>query len=295
MNKTALISTLAILCFVAGCATESVNNERAVTPCDCKKNADKVEDVMNLSLSLNYAHKLTDLNLILDGLYSNLDSLENYGDAIYDYSKTELDSLKKVQNSNISSHLIDQLIFTRSFMINVDHENMFLDAPELGFAKADDTSFVKEYIVNNSENLINFDVKLVWDQNEVTYFKEPGYYALYAVEFQSIIDIQDIEKAVLANNSNGEGKVVNIIISDMSRDKWTEFSAKNTGEFMTIVYDHKVILAPKIASLMEGNEIQVSGSFSENEAESFADFINCKILYKDMGHKEFVKSLEKCN
>lgn len=309
MNKIILIPILIALFFAVSCSDDSEKNtknqnieKQKPSVCDCvidyvDENGDKIinlDKIKSFDLSFNPVYKISDISQLFLDLFPSEEELEKHGDSILNYNLYELDSLNYTEDSTISSQLIDKLVFLNIFILNVTKSNTFPDAPELGFAKAKDTTFVKQYIINHSENLVKFDVELNWGLFETNKFNETGYYALYAVKRKKIIGIRDLDHAEKQHDTNSGALNMLLTLKKVGVDKWNEYTEKHVGEFVSIRSYQKVIMAPLIQEPMKVDNFKISGNFTVKRIENLAFYINCKLKYLDMGHEEFIQSMEEC-
>ncbi|HWC82359.1 MAG TPA: protein translocase subunit SecD [Pseudonocardiaceae bacterium] len=95
----------------------------------------------------------------------------------------------------------------------------------------------------------------------------------------SIIDGQQISDASSSQDPNGVGYVVNVTFKSAGSKTWATYtaahnvSANTTGDQVAFVLDTKVESAPTIQSAINGGNTQISGNFTQPQAQNLAQIL----------------------
>ena len=96
--------------------------------------------------------------------------------------------------------------------------------------------------------------------------KPPTCYRLGA----PIIGRADVESAQASYNANGPDWEVDLTVTDAAEARFAAGMQKNTGRDVAIVFDGRVIVAPRINEGIVGKNVTITGSFDEQTAERIA-------------------------
>ncbi|MDX2360241.1 MAG: hypothetical protein QNK23_05515 [Crocinitomicaceae bacterium] len=93
-----------------------------------------------------------------------------------------------------------------------------------------------------------------------------------------------ITSASMGFNSDNNELTVNLTMTAEGSDKWARMTENNVGRAIAITMDDQVYSAPNVISAITGGDTQISGNFTEEEAEDLAQIIgsgsfpiSCKI------------------
>ena len=173
--------------------------------------------------------------------------------------------------------------FGKMFRVNIDQNNQFQNSPQLGFAKADDTSKVNGILNAKAEELMMDNIEFVWGANSIKFQdNDTLYYTLFALQIpqdgKARVGGQDIDDArVSVDPDNGEIGV-SVKMSDQGAQEWSEMTSENVGNFIAITMDNKVFSAPIINGPITGGETLISGSFTSEEAKALTNLLNAGAL-----------------
>ncbi|RZS34345.1 preprotein translocase subunit SecD [Herbihabitans rhizosphaerae] len=81
----------------------------------------------------------------------------------------------------------------------------------------------------------------------------------------------EIDDASAASNTQGAGYVVNLKFKSRGTDIWSKYTAENVGKQTAVTLDTKVLSAPSIKGPIPGGNTEISGDFTQKEAQSLAN------------------------
>ncbi|MEU5697108.1 protein translocase subunit SecD [Actinosynnema sp. NPDC020468] len=93
-------------------------------------------------------------------------------------------------------------------------------------------------------------------------------YSLY-----SRLSGEDIDNAVSGTDPQGAGFIVNLSFKSEGGSKWGKFTSANVGQQVAVVLDSEVVSAPNINEAILGGSTQISGQFTQKEADSLANVL----------------------
>ena len=173
--------------------------------------------------------------------------------------------------------------FGRLFSVNINQDNQFTDGPQLGYAKAKDTSRVNEIITAHAEKLMMENIRFVWSAKEVEFIENDTlFYTLYALQIpedgKARVGGSDIDKARVSVDPNDGSIGVSVSMNSRGTEEWGDMTSENKGNFIAITMDDKVFSAPRINEPIRGGETLISGGFSTEEAKSLTNLLNAGAL-----------------
>lgn len=173
--------------------------------------------------------------------------------------------------------------FGKMFQINIDAQNRFLNSPQLGFAKPNDTSALNSMLNAKAEELMLDNIKFVWGSKaEKIGVTDTLYVTLYALkipeDLKARVGGSDIESARVSFDPNIGERGVSVEMNSRGSEEWGKMTSENVGNFIAITMDDKVYSAPIINGPILGGSTLISGSFSIAEAQGLADLLNAGAL-----------------
>ena len=92
--------------------------------------------------------------------------------------------------------------------------------------------------------------------------------SLYAIRKSASNDVfpsqQDIDEVSVSLDSNDNYSLL-ISFSQSGAEKWASITKKNKGRDIAILYDTKVIAAPRVIEEIKGGKCSISGNYTEGE------------------------------
>lgn len=94
---------------------------------------------------------------------------------------------------------------------------------------------------------------------------------LYAVRKSALNDAlplqEDIEEVSISKDGSDENYALLLTFSKSGADKWAELTRSNIGRDIAILFDGKVISAPRVREEIKGGLCMISGKFTEIEIQ----------------------------
>lgn len=84
---------------------------------------------------------------------------------------------------------------------------------------------------------------------------------------------EDIDNAVSGTDPQGAGFVVDLTFKGEGGSKWGKFTSANVSQQVAVVLDSQVVSAPNINEPILGGSTQISGRFTQAEANSLANVL----------------------
>ncbi|RKT53915.1 protein translocase subunit SecD [Saccharothrix australiensis] len=84
---------------------------------------------------------------------------------------------------------------------------------------------------------------------------------------------EDIKDAVSGTDPQGAGFIVNLTFEGDGGDKWGKFTSANVSQQVAVVLDSQVVSAPNINEPILGGSTQISGKFTQKDAEGLANVL----------------------
>ena len=187
------------------------------------------------------------------------------------------------------------------FIINISHENHFLENPRIGFANAKDTSLINKLFKHYQEQNLEYEdrFRLLWSHKSTANFTDGGeYFTLYAIR-KPVVD------GVVLTNENVEGARVSripletemgvsITFDDVGSEKMSVLSTQHHGQNLLIISHNQVLSDPIILEPIKHGYVFIQGGFTLEEAVNLSDLINCAAYSHRIGQDEFEKEMKRC-
>ncbi|WP_447009787.1 protein translocase subunit SecD [Saccharothrix hoggarensis] len=84
---------------------------------------------------------------------------------------------------------------------------------------------------------------------------------------------EDIDDAAAGTDPQGAGFIVNLTFKGEGGDKWGKFTSANVSQQVAVVLDSQVVSAPNINEPILGGSTQISGRFTQAEANGLANVL----------------------
>ncbi len=95
----------------------------------------------------------------------------------------------------------------------------------------------------------------------------------YRVLQEVVLTERDVDSAGL-NQYQSDQKTVLVLLTDVGAKKFAAATAQNIGRRLAIVWNGHVISAPRIMSAITGKSVQITGLFTDAEAQQLLDLLN---------------------
>jgi hypothetical protein len=90
----------------------------------------------------------------------------------------------------------------------------------------------------------------------------------------SFLDGNQIRDATAGRNLNGTGYVVNVTFKSADASTWATYTSANVGKQAAFVLDSQVVSAPTIQQAILGDNTQISGNFTQQQARDLANTLS---------------------
>ncbi|MEJ2859058.1 MULTISPECIES: protein translocase subunit SecD [unclassified Saccharothrix] len=84
---------------------------------------------------------------------------------------------------------------------------------------------------------------------------------------------EDISNAISGTDPQGAGFVVDLTFKGEGGEKWGKFTSANVSQQVAVVLDSQVVSAPNINEPILGGNTQISGQFTQKDAEGLANVL----------------------
>ena len=97
--------------------------------------------------------------------------------------------------------------------------------------------------------------------------------SLYAIRKSTSNDAiplqKDVEEVSISKSDSEENYALLLTFSEAGAKLWAELTRANIGKDIAILFDGKVISAPRVSEEIKGGKLMISGKFSESEIKDF--------------------------
>jgi SecD/SecF fusion protein len=162
----------------------------------------------------------------------------------------------------------------------VDGKQEFEKGPCVGFVKKADTMKVNHLLhLCFKKNFFPYELKLLWSRK--TGGTDSTVVDLIAIKTPQDrypqLDGKVITDAHQENDRNGTSKI-SIAMDTTGTRIWKSMTAKNTGKYIAFVLDNYVYCTPMVQSEIPSGRSEISGNFTNEEAEDFATILKFHAL-----------------
>jgi hypothetical protein len=160
--------------------------------------------------------------------------------------------------------LISKLDPDERFFTLVQMENTDPESSRFGTCKEDHLNTLWSYVQSEA-----FRTKVPEDMLIVSGAENSGQeISLYAIRKSASKDVfpsqKDIEEVGINLDSQGNYALL-ISFSTPGAEKWSSITKKNRGRDIAILFDGRVIAAPRVTEEIKGGKCSISGSYTESE------------------------------
>lgn len=160
------------------------------------------------------------------------------------------------------------------------------EGPVLGraYTKAD-TAKVNKYLkIAKAKNIFPSKLKFMWGSKEVEQKQEGKVVGTY-FELFLIKQTDSKGKAALSgdiitdarkdyNQSTGGVPLISMTMNSEAAQKWKTITGANKGKCVAVVMDNMVYSAPRVNSEISGGQSQITGNFTDAEADALAAILS---------------------
>ncbi len=129
--------------------------------------------------------------------------------------------------------------------------------------------------------LLPADLRFYWSLKSEDRFSGKNYYSVHAIKLTDqgtgLLNTSHIQKAEAGYSKVNETDIVTITMTSEGTKLWTKITNENLGKALAIIMNDKVFSAPKVYSAITDSHTEISGRFSKDEAEEYAEEINAAI------------------
>ena len=163
----------------------------------------------------------------------------------------------------------------------------YAEGASLGIATSKaDTALINNYLkIARSKNVFPAKLKFMWGAKEVEQKNEEGkvvgsYFELFAIK-----QTDSKGKAALSGDiitdarkdydqRQGGVPLISMSMNNEAAQKWKVITGSNTGKCVAVVMDNMVYSAPRVNSEISGGQSQITGNFTDTEADALAAILS---------------------
>lgn len=153
------------------------------------------------------------------------------------------------------------------------------NVPVVGYVLPADTAAVDSIIAQYGSRLLPANLKLAWSFKPVDrglfYFQGPERYELIALRTTQGIPAMTGEYIDEATSEYDEitGCVANLQFTDAGSRLFSRLTGAQIGKNIALVVKGKVYCYPMVNAQVDGGRVQITGNFTEEDANGLVDFI----------------------
>lgn len=163
----------------------------------------------------------------------------------------------------------------------------YAEGASLGIATSKaDTAMINDYLrIARSKNVFPAKLKFMWGAKEVEQKNEEGkvvgsYFELFAIK-----QTDSKGKAALSGDiitdarkdydqRQGGVPLISMSMNNDAAQKWKVITGSNKGKCIAVVMDNMVYSAPRVNSEISGGQSQITGNFTDAEADALAAILS---------------------
>jgi SecD/SecF fusion protein len=163
----------------------------------------------------------------------------------------------------------------------------YAEGASLGIATSKaDTALINNYLkIARSKNVFPAKLKFMWGAKEVEQKNEEGkvvgsYFELFAIK-----QTDSKGKAALSGDiitdarkdydqRQGGVPLISMSMNNEAAQKWKVITGSNKGKCVAVVMDNMVYSAPRVNSEISGGQSQITGNFTDTEADALAAILS---------------------
>lgn len=149
-----------------------------------------------------------------------------------------------------------------------------------------DTAKVNEYLrIARSKNVFPSKLKFMWGAKEVEQKDEEGrivgsYFELFAIKQTDSKGRAALSGDIITDarkdydQRQGGVPLISMSMNSEAAQKWKTITGANKGRCVAVVMDNMVYSAPRVNSEISGGQSQITGNFSDEEADALAAILS---------------------
>lgn len=149
-----------------------------------------------------------------------------------------------------------------------------------------DTAKVNEYLrIARSKNVFPSKLKFMWGAKEVEQKSDDGkvvgsYFELFAIKQTDSKGKAALSGDIITdarkdyNQQSGGLPLISMSMNNEAAQKWAKITAANKGKCVAVVMDNMVYSAPRVNSEITGGQSQITGNFTDSEADALAAILS---------------------
>lgn len=158
----------------------------------------------------------------------------------------------------------------------VNEQNMFIESPIVGYSQSRDTAKVNTYLgLQEIRSKFPRDVKFMWGAKAVG--EKSNFYELYAIKKRPNSDKPFLDGSAVDNakpDIDQKGQVtISMRMNSEGARKWRDMTEDNVNRNIAIVVDEQVYSAPNVTEPIAGGNSQITGSFTQDEANDLSNIL----------------------
>lgn len=163
----------------------------------------------------------------------------------------------------------------------------YAEGPSLGIATSKaDTAKVNEYLrIARSKNVFPSKLKFMWSAKEVEQTDEDGniigtYFELFAIKASDAKGRPALSGDIITDarkdydQGQGGTPLIRMNMNSEAGQKWKTITAANKGRCIAVVMDNMVYSAPRVNQEISGGQSQITGNFTDAEADALAAILS---------------------
>jgi SecD/SecF fusion protein len=158
----------------------------------------------------------------------------------------------------------------------VDERNMYMETPVIGYVMNRDTAKLSAYLaIPEIKNKFPKDATFMWSAKPVG--EKNDFFELYAIQKRPNTDKAFIDGSAVETARPDLDQFGNVTISmrmtGEGARKWKKMTGDNVNRSIAIVVDNQVYSAPNVTEEIAGGSSQISGRFTQQEAQDLSNIL----------------------
>ena len=149
-----------------------------------------------------------------------------------------------------------------------------------------DTALVNKYLaIAKAKNIFPSKLKFMWSSKETEQKNEEGQIVATYFELFAIKQTDSKGKAALSGDiitdarkdydqRQGGVPLISMSMNSDAAQKWAKITGANVGKCVAVVMDNMVFSAPRVNGAISGGQSQITGNFTDSEADALAAILS---------------------